>query len=77
MTEKLSQKNLSDNEKFEIRYSMISSFFKDKLNVELKEIVGLLKGYENVKEFNMYGDVFLEFDERYTNTKHKTFNGYC
>lgn len=77
MTEKLSQKNLSDNEKFEIRYSMISSFFKDTLNVELKEIVGLLKGYENVKEFNMYGDVFLEFDERYTNTKHKTFNGYC
>lgn len=77
VTEQLSQKDLTDDEKFEMRYSMINSFFKNKFNIELKDIIGLLDGYENIKEFNMYGDVFLEFKERYMNIKIKKFNGYC
>lgn len=68
---------MNDEERVDVKCDQINQFFSKHLNVNLQEACKILDKYKNANEYNLEGNIFLDFDTAYTNNKHVVWNKFC
>ena len=68
---------MNDEEQVDVKCDQINQFFSKHLNVNLQEACKILDKYKNANEYNLEGNIFLDFDTAYTNNKHAVWNKFC
>ncbi len=68
---------MSDQEQVDFKCDRINKFFSEHFGKTLKQACEILDIYKNPNEYNLEGNIFLDFDTAYTNNKHIVWNQYC